>query len=297
MKMQKIKKKVYWIIFFLIIICATAHVTYIIAKENSEKRIGIYSWNIENINYDELKEISSNLGVNSFYQYMSYKKINSDESFKTLVNYLDTIDVSTYLLAGTPEYAYDEDINILKSIIDEVAIYNLNNDVKLHGILYDVEFYLDDRYSGEKEQECFEIYYKNMKKAYEYSKEKGIKFILVLPYWIDTKFGNENLEKLIRDACDSVEIMNYYKNKSTEHIALEVEYAKKYKKSIVTISELKAPDDKGSVTEKITFYNDGLSVCNENMKNVSKNCNYNKMGYAYHYYIYLRELYYRENVK
>ena len=296
-KKTKKRKKLVYTIFCLIMIYIIAHVTYIWAKERSESRIGVYSWHIDQVNYDEFEEVAKDLKINSFYQYVSSDKINNNNVINELVNFLDTIDIDTYLLCGSFEYSYDDEIMKLKQIIDEVANYNSNNEIKLKGIVLDVEFYLDSRYMEDTKQECFEIYYRNMKKAYEYSKEKGVKFILVIPYWLDTEFGEEALEILIRDACDSLEVMNYYKSKSIDHIASEIELAKKYNKSIVTISELQKVDPINSITEEITFYNNGLIDSKEDMEKILKEYKYNKLGYAYHYYEYLIELYNKENEK
>lgn len=285
------KKKGYIIAFLLILIYIIIQVTYIVAKENDKMRISVYSWHIDKVDCQEFKSISKDLDINSFYQYMPALEINTSETFNNLVNDLKKFGVKTYLLTGTPNQVYDEEIIELKKLIDEVEKYNINNDVKLEGIVLDAEFYLDEKYNKENKEGCFLDYYNNVKKAYEYAKKKNIKFILVIPYWLDTTFGVDKLEILIKDSCDSIEVMNYYKQKTKEHIKSEIELAKKYNKSIVTISELQKANEEEAVTTQITFYTDGLQACTEDMKLILKEYNYNKLGYAYHYYDYLIELY------
>lgn len=253
---------------------------------------GIYSWNLENINYDELKTVVNELEINSFYQYVSSSKINESEEFKTLVNYLKTININTYLLCGAPSYAYDGGMDKMKTIIDEVVKYNTENINKISGVVFDVEFYLDDkRYNDITKEECFKQYLENMSKTYEYSKQNGIQFITVIPYWIDTVFGYEELETIVSKTCDSFEVMNYYKSKQIEHMENEINLSKKHNKSVITISELQKEDGK-SITESITFYNDGLYKCIENIENILEYYNYDKLGYAYHEYNSLIKLFF-----
>lgn len=285
------KKKGYIIAFLLIMIYIIIQVTYIVANENDKMRISVYSWHVDKVDCQKFKNISKDLGINSFYQYMPALEINTNETFTNLVNDLKNFGVKTYLLTGTPNQVYDEEILELKKIIDEVEKYNINNNVKLEGIVLDAEFYLDEKYNKENKEECFFYYYTNVKKAYEYAKSKNIKFILVIPYWLDTTFGVDKLEMLIKDSCDSIEVMNYYKLKTKEHINSEIELVKKYNKSIVTISELQKTNEEEAVTAQITFYTDRLQACTEDMQSIQKEYNYNKLGYAYHYYDYLVELY------
>lgn len=293
MKNLKTLKKIGLInlMLLIIILCSVWHISYICANETSEKRIGIYSWNIDDIDIEKIEKVSEDLDINSFYQYISTSQINESQDFKKLVNDLKAIKVNTYLLCGSCEFAYDTNIIEIKKIIDEIEKYNLNNEIKVEGIVLDAEFYLDEKYSNETKVECFNIYYQNMKKAYEYASEKEITFVLVIPYWLDTTFGTENLDLLIKNACDSVEVMNYHKAGSKEHIKNEILCAKKYNKSIVTISELQKENQENDVTSEITFYKDGLKACQKDMMLILKKYKYNKLGYAYHTYNYLIELY------
>lgn len=249
---------------------------------------------METINYEELKEVTNSLKINSFYQYVSRNNINNNKDLKNLVKYLDSINIDTYLLCGSPSYAYDDGLDKMKNIIDEVVKFNTENSKKINGIVFDVEFYLEsNHYNDNTKKECYKSYLNNMNNAYEYSRGKDIEFIIVIPYWLDTTFGYEELENLICSACDSVEIMNYYKSKSIEHVENEINIARKYDKNIVTISELQEADG-NSITDKITFYNDGLSKCKDDMENILNHYDYDKLGYAYHEYNSLIKLYFDE---
>lgn len=258
-----------------------------------ERKCSVYSWNIEDIDYEELEVIFEDLKINSLYQYIKKERINSLE-IQNLSQKMYYMGVDLYLLAGAPSYAYDDEIIAMKSIIDEVVVFNNSNEYKIKGIVFDVEFYLDEkRYNKNSKDDCFEIYYNNMKKAYEYAKNKEVEFITVIPYWIDTEFSENKLEDLIANTCDGVEVMNYYKSKSKKHIENEIKYAKQYDKEIVTISELQ-DESVTSIVPEITFYNDGLTACKTDMENILKKYEYDKLGYAYHYYKYLNILYKNE---
>lgn len=260
------------------------------------KRIGVYSWNIDDVEINKLREMAKKLDINAFYQYIKIDDLESDKAEK-LLNGLINERIDFYLLQGTPEQAYEPNVISMKKVIDKVVKFNQENGNVIKGIVWDVEFYLEEKqYQNENKAKAFENYYKNMKILYEYAKEKKIEIVQVIPYWLDTVIGNTELEAFIRDTCDSIEVMNYYKEKSIEHIENEYIYAKKYDKSIVTISELQEADGT-SVTEKITFYSDGLEKCHKNVEEIIEYYNYEKFGYAYHYYKYLEILYENEYLR
>ena len=283
------KSNVLLILFvFLLIVLLIFLVLKVQAKDL--KRIAVYSWNIDDIEINKLQEMARKLDINALYQYIKIDNLKS-EKIKKLLEGLKSKKINFYLLQGTPEQAYESDVTSMKTVIDKVVNFNQENGNIIKGIVWDVEFYLEEKqYQNENKAKAFEYYYQNMKILYEYAKGKKIEIVQVIPYWIDTVIGNTELEAFIRDTCDSIEVMNYYKEKSIEHIKNEYMYAQKYDKSIVTISELQE-EDGIAVTEKITFYSDGLENCHKNVEKILEYYNYEKFGYAYHYYKYLKILY------
>ena len=185
------------------------------------KRIGVYSWNIDDVEINKLREMAKELDINAFYQYIKIDDLESDKAEK-LLNGLINERIDFYLLQGTPEQAYEPNVISMKKDIDKVVKFNQENGNVIKGIVWDVEFYLEEKqYQNENKAKAFENYYKNMKILYEYAKEKKIEIVQVIPYWLDTVIGNTKLEAFIRDTCDSIEVMNYYKEKSIEHIKNE----------------------------------------------------------------------------
>lgn len=292
MRKNKHKRKKIVLIVILIIIFVIICQPSVIqdSDEKFERKCSLYSWEVADVDYNKLESICEDLKINCFYQYVPTRQINTKE-IEMLVEKLYLMDVKFYLLVGEHEYAYDQQMFDMESIIDEVVVFNQNNEIKIEGIVFDVEFYLDEyKYNSNSKRDCFEDYYNNMKNAYDYSRNKDIEFITVIPYWLDTEIGESELEKLIKNACDTVEVMNYYKSKTIEHIENETKFAKKYNKEIVTISELQDENVK-SIVPEITFFYDGLKNCRKSMEKILQRYKYDKMGYAYHYYKYVKILY------
>lgn len=295
-KIQK-KKNKKWIVIvlFSFTFLFIFHLMRLQAKNKMDfRKVSIYSWNIEDVNDAMLIEICDELNINTFYQAISADNLNTDE-WKKLLKELTEKGIDCYLLQGNPKQAYEEGAESMKEVVNKVKKFNDENEYKIKGIVWDVEFYLDKtQYQEESKKNCFERYYKNMLEIYDYAKQREIETVQVIPYWLDTEIGEEALERLIKNTCDSIEVMNYYKQRAKEHIRNEIDYAKKYDKEIVTIAELQEADGV-SVIDKISFYQDGLESCQKEIKEILDTYDYEKLGYAYHYYKYLKILY--ENQK
>ena len=50
-----------------------------------------------------------------------------------------------------------------------------------------------------------------------------------------------------------------------------------------------------SIVPEVTFYGDGIEACKEDMEKILKEYKYDKLGYAYHYYKYLKILHNQHN--
>lgn len=172
------------------------------------------------------------------------------------------------------------------SMLEEIerALYlQSESDVKFEGIQFDVEPYCLDDFD-ENADAYFAQYVENCKTAYAAAHAAGLKVELCIPYWYDSSYGyNDQLEDLIANACDSIAVMNYYKNdKEIKHIASELELCRKYDKPIVNITEMQEPGTHG-LTENNTYYHDGMEAVEEMWSEMEAYFGYEKLGYSYHY--------------
>ena len=140
---HKRKKIILIIVFIIIVVIKFQPLVMQDDHEKLERKCSLYSWDINDIDYDELESICEDLKINSFYQYIPIEEINSNE-IVPLIEKLYLMDVDFYLLVGEYGYAYDETLIDMGSIIDEVVAFNQNNERKIEGIVFDVEFYLDE---------------------------------------------------------------------------------------------------------------------------------------------------------
>ncbi len=126
-----------------------------------------------------------------------------------------------------------------------------------------------------------------MKTAYKTANKNDLKMILCIPYFYDNMGFSKQLDDLIKSGCDTIAIMNYYKDKEITNIKLEVAIANKYGKEVVTIYELQAPGTH-DLSDKNTYYNDGIEAINENFNNLKEA--YQDITIAFHEYRSLKEV-------
>lgn len=161
-------------------------------------------------------------------------------------------------------------------------------DIRLAGILFDVEPYLLDEWEDNR-RAIMDSMIRGMKSAYELAQENGLELILCIPYYYDTKGLESCLETLIKDCCDSVAVMNYYREKEARHMETEAAFAKQYGKPLITIYELKAPGTHGLVEEN-TYHEEGLLAVRENFERLRNIYEGQPLSMAFHDYEALKEV-------
>ncbi|NLD17345.1 MAG: hypothetical protein GX666_07180 [Tissierellia bacterium] len=123
-------------------------------------------------------------------------------------------------------------------------------------------------------------YVKVTKEIYTFCKEEKLKLILCIPYYYDTLGFPSELEELI-DQCDEIAIMNYYKKKEAKHIENEVFYAKKHRKKISVIYELKKVGTH-SLKEINTYANEGMEGVEKSFEKLESIYEDVPLSYAIH---------------
>ncbi len=229
------------VIIMLVVVLLFFAVLLFIPETNIDKDeekvndVIMYSWNIDTImsNQKEFERIKEEYNLNIIYQdFDSSFFLEEDNSF---MKYMDSLSLEVFQLAGDPSWGKTDGFLKIKKQIDRVYEYNKKHKYKIKGVIFDIE-----PYANEKEENFsnpdFLIYVNEIKKAYQYSKEKELEMRLSIPYWLD-HIDYDLLEQLIENT-DGISVMNYSIDKTKISIKEEYELAMKYNKEIDTVYEI-----------------------------------------------------------
>lgn len=185
-------------------------------------------------------------------------------------------------LDGDPSWSYDCE-TAKKQFINKVI--DFNNDVqeneRVQGVVLDIEPASTSEWKKNKNT-ALANYVQTQKEIYQEVKKNNMIDISCIPVWFDSTDVNL-LEDLVENACDGISVMNYSKKKMIENIRNEVTFAKKYNKTVDSVVEFIEPDG-DSVTNTISFYNDGIDAAEKKQQEVLDEYQYSKLGKGYHYY-------------
>ena len=189
-----------------------------------------------------------------------------------------------YYLCGNADWAVEDGAVSMIHEAERAAFYDeAAGEYGFAGIQYDVEPYclLD---FDDNAVEYMKKYVENSKLAYKAAHDLNLSVEICIPYWWESAYGfNDELEDLIANACDSVAVMNYYKEGTeAEHIEDEVSLCRKYGKRIVNITET-IPPGLHDLTESNTYYNDGLDAIETMWASLDEHFDYDGLGFAFHW--------------
>lgn len=259
-------------------------------KTGKSQEIGLFSWSSPDVFHDKesfLKTIQKN-GITSLYQ--GFSRTVEKEALKDFVKSMKKENIKVYWLAGTPEWSLASKRESLLSYIDEVIQTNksLPKSSRLQGIVLDIEPYLLPTWESEAKV-IMSSYVESMKEAYDRISQSKLELILCIPYHFDTTGFEQEVEELIAYGCDTVAVMNYFKEKEQEHLFTEMSFAKKHKKNIIQIYELKKPGTH-DLTDKTSYYQEGVQAVQQSFDRLSEYYSYDKFYFAYHDYKALKEV-------
>lgn len=262
------------ILVLLIGILLLSTMLLLFQNKNIETNI-LYSWNMSALTDNELLDIIDKYHISTIYQDFSSKYLKEQDD--TFMIYMKNKNVEVYHLCGEKEWALEENATSMKQEIDKVVTYNQKSSYKIKGIVFDVEPYQNEK--NIEDNFDFSLYVSNMKKAYKYSKNKGLKMVIAIPIWFDN-INEKLLKELIKDGCDEISLMNYNIKYTKEHMQKELEYAKKYNKSINTIYEINFKDDN---------YFSSYKEIDKDFEKLKEYYSYEKLRKAYHHYDKMKE--------
>lgn len=246
----------------------------------SASAAGLFSWKAATVNKTDGQLFSTmeQAGLNTLYQNFSSKTSRQAHMAAFLESAMER-GITVYQLTGDPSWALDAEGARLCEAVEEAAAYNRRVERKflslreedgkawdavprLAGIVFDVEPYLLDAWD-EDPGKVMDSFVSGMKRAYALAKENSLEVVLCIPWFYDTQGLTTGLRRLVRDCCDSVLVMNYYRGAEIGHIAAEAELAAAHGKGLITAYELQKADGQ-QVLEANTYYSEGLDAVREN---------------------------------
>lgn len=247
-------------------------------------RTSIFSWEQEYMETEyepQLELAMTSLGIETVYQ-----EVSDGTDPKIVLSYLERRadkGQKVFYLAGASEWGLEEDAASMLAEVEKVKKWN-RDAIKgrgFAGIVWDVEPYLLREWRKAPEA-SMEQFVQNCEAAYRAAKENRLAVILCIPNFYDLPEYNQGLERLVRDGCDGIAVMNYLKQDEAGQIAGEVELAEKYGKVVINITELQKPGYH-ELTEENTYYYDGLEAVTESWEHIRENFSYSGLGFSWHY--------------
>lgn len=267
---------------------------------------GLFSWSAETVNKTdgELFQLMQQEGLNVLYQNISSKN-SRQEQMSVFVESAMEKGITVYYLTGDASWGLDPDGERLCEAVKDAVAYNRRIKRKflarreadgkqwstipqLAGIVFDVEPYTLKEWD-ENPGKVMDSFVSGMKEAYALAQDYGLKVIVCIPFHYDNKGQQKGLEELIKDGCDSIAVMNYYRGAEVKNITTEAALAKKYGKELINIYELQKADGSG-VKEINTYYNSGLTALEKSYCSVLEAYPDQTISIAYHDYKALKEV-------
>lgn len=263
-------------------------------EEEAEPDRMLFSWYKSAITKesDKLFSTMKELKANKLYQY--FPASLKDEEVVEFLTKAKEEGIEVFLLTGEREWAFDGNGKAQIAILEKIERLNalVPQDAGIKGVVYDVEPYLMEEWETEADQ-IMRTYLHAMKKTHDEAQKKGLCMVACIPYHFDTKGYEYELKELIKDGCDEVAVMNYYRKQEIALIKTEASYAKKYNKPITSIYEFKPVGVHGLVSEN-TYNRKGVKAAVENFEELRKKYSGQQVNMGYHDYEDIKEVMKRE---
>ena len=229
---------------------------------------GLFSWQdvFAKEKAQELFVFMNRYDLHELYQYISEDV--DEKTIEDFVSLANEYNIAVYQLLGERKWGLDPEGEELKK-----AIRKLDG---LKGVVVDVETYLLDEW----DEEVFASYYRAMKAAKKKTKTYGYEMILCIPYYLD---DYPYLNLLVKECCDTLAVMNYYRKNEALHIKNEADLCKKYHKRLINIYEFQKAGIH-SLQEVNTYHEEGYEAMMNSFKQLNEVYNNIDMNFAWHDY-------------
>lgn len=261
-------------------------------QRESEKgnRNGLYSWSSMETEADleALLQVIEDVPVGEVYQHYTEDELQ-DRLPRDMITRLSEKKIDVWYVTGAPEWGIDETGVEIRRAISMVALYNcmVPKEARFAGIQLDVEPYLTDNWNKDK-QKVMESWYKALYRGKTLAEDYDVPVMICVPRWMDA-VNKDVFERMLRDCCDELAIMNYDRRDEAEGIGPEMELAIKHHRPVICVSELTQPGRHG-LTEDHTYYNAGLDELHKAWQRLSEAYPHNDLRFAYHHIDPLKEM-------
>jgi len=267
---------------------------------------GLFSWNAETVNETDgmIFSFMKQEGLNVLYQNFSGKNSRQEQMAAFLEKAMQE-DIKVYHLTGDPSWGTDPEGKKLCGAVEDAAAYNRRTERKfrawrqadgkkwdtvprLAGIVLDVEPYTLTEWDRDPDG-TMRSFVSGMKEAYALAQKYDLELIVCIPWYYDRKGQQEQLEELVKNGCDSIAVMNYYRGAEIKNIAAEAKLAGEYGKGLINVYEFKKADGQG-IKEINTYYDSGLEAARRNLGELRAAYPELAIQAAFHDYRALREV-------
>ena len=239
-------------------------------EKTSSLQLGIFSWKKEEVeNREETFSLLRENGFTEVYQYFSHD-LGEDE-IKAFIMEGQKNGIRVYALIGEPSLARKDHLEKLQEEITRVSKWE-----GLYGIMADIEPYLLEQWKTDA-TELMSQYVENMKTVHA---ETKLELLVCVPYYYDNDHA-ECLEELVKNGCDGLAVMNYYRKNEAAHIKTEIELCNRYDKAVINIFELKKPGTM-ELQEINTYHGKSITEATESWEAIRKECMKEDLGLAFH---------------
>lgn len=252
-------------------------------------RVSVFSWyggqlQQPNETFIELEKYD----IDTIFQFISHK--DSQEHLEFFLETASRYEKDVYFLTGEPEWALEEYADELVKVIQRVGYFRESSKYEsaLKGVVVDVEPYLLEEFKSNPQQ-VMKDYVVSMISAYQAAQYYDLDMIVCIPYYFDTMGFSDELEIIIREASDSVAVMNYYRDKEVEHLQTEARLSSKYHKPIITIYELQPPGEH-DLSDKNTYYHQGIRAVYNNFNQTKRAFKQQDIFLSFHEFRYFKAL-------
>lgn len=253
---------------------------------------GLFSWDssvMESNQRERMFDLMEQQKLTVLYQYIS-----SDTQIELVQEFLTAASqrgVAVWLLTGEPAWGLDPEGARMVDAVKRASSYHagLPEECRFVGILMDCEPYLTEEWDEEPD-EVMESWVCAMEQGRRAANRKGLLFSACIPYYLDTKGYQSQLEELIQNGCDTLAIMNYYKENEAAHIQTELALARGEDRPVTVIYELQKPDGQHDLTDMNTYYHDGLGAVRKSWHAIIHELGTEGLSIALHEYKALQEV-------
>lgn len=220
--------------------------------------------------------------VDRLYQFAT--PTHSEEQLLQLLKTAAEQNLTLYFLNGEPEWALDP----TGSEMIQYVHWTQQFQSYVKGIVFDIEPYNLKEFKKNPSQ-VMTSFIEAMRKVYEIAQTFQLEIILCVPYYYEQLGFKDELEELVKNACDGTAVMNYYRGKEIKHIQTEVALCQKYHKIVEQIYELQPPG-MFDLTDQNTYYHAGLEAAYANFSAMTKAYPNQTIQLSFHEYRYFKKL-------